>query len=158
MNDPNRTNMDNLIGEEIENTRKMPAGSAEKLRQAEALQKLMDSFTKEEAGVENWYNEQENRRIDETDKKERRRIERTKNKRLADIEEKKSEMTRGKAIIESIKASSPIIAAIIGIIGTIICVNASRDELEDTFKFEETGRINSTGGRSHKRPNFWNKK
>lgn len=154
MDDVNSEKIELVISDEMDEFKKLPAGSAEKLRQAEAIQKLIDSKTKSEAQIMDAFDKQETRRIDEADKKERRRIEKRKNERLADIEECKTKLTPGKAILEACKF---IVPAVVGIFGTILCIGASKDELDETLKFEETGRINSSGGRSHKRPNFWNK-
>lgn len=155
MRDELREQYEDLIQTEMEGLANLEAGSKEKLQQAETVGKLMDSYSREEQGISDWFDKQESRRIDEEDKKERRKIERAKNKRMSDIEEKKTKLTAGKAIIEVGKI---VVPAVVGVVTTILCIGASRDELDETLQFEETGRINSSGGRSHKRPSFWNKK
>lgn len=155
MRDELREEYEDLIQSEMEGLKSLEAGTKEKLNQAETVGKLMDSYSREEQGISDWFDKQENRRIDEEDKKERRKIERTKNKRMSDIEEKKTKLTAGKAIIEVAKV---VVPAFVGVFTTLLCINASKDELDETLQFEENGRINSSGGRSHKRPTFWNKR
>lgn len=155
MRDDLREKYEDLIEVEMKNLVNQAPGSKEKLSQAETISKLMDSYSREEAGISEWFDKQEQRRIDEEDKKQRRIIEKTKNRKLAEIEEKKTKLTPGKVATEIAKVAIP---AVVGIFTTLLCIGASKDELDETLKFEETGRINSSGGRSHKRPSFWNRK
>ncbi len=79
------------------------------------------------------------------DKQERRRIEEERNKLQNEVESNKQKITFGRAAFEIGKIVVPLvlqIAAFSGLQGRM-------------FKFEETGRITSTGGKEMHLPRFW---
>lgn len=154
LDDEVRFKVNDHISEDIDKLKTLDPGSKEYKDLMEGCCKMIDSFTKSEAELSNSFHQQEMRRIEEEDRIERRKIEKKKNKKMAKIEKKKTELTKGKAAMDIFKT---IFGPLVGILVVLIKVVASKDELVDTFKFEETGRINSSGGRSHKRPNFWSK-
>lgn len=83
--------------------------------------------------------------VDYYDKQERRRIEEDRNKAMADIEHDKQKVTWGRASFEMAKVIVPLVIQIIAF-GML---------QKRMFKFEETGRVTSTGGREMHLPRFW---
>lgn len=79
------------------------------------------------------------------DKEERRRIEEERNKAATEVEKEKQKLTWGRVGFEMGKVLLPL-AAQIAAFGVL---------QKRMFKFEETGRINSTGGREMHLPRFW---
>lgn len=79
------------------------------------------------------------------DKQERRRIEEEKNKAANEVERDKQKLTWGRVGFEMTKVIVPL----------AIQIFAFGSLQKRMFKFEETGRISSTGGREMHLPRFW---
>lgn len=79
------------------------------------------------------------------DKQERRRIEEERNKAANEVERDKQKITWSRVGLEMAKVVIPLTIQII----------AFGELQKRMFKFEETGRISSTGGREMHIPKFW---
>ena len=79
------------------------------------------------------------------DKQEKRRIEEERNKAMESVERDKQKITWGRVCFEMAKVVVPLAIQIIAF-----------GKLQGRmFKFEETGRVTSTGGREMHLPKFW---
>lgn len=79
------------------------------------------------------------------DKQERRRIEEERNIAANEVERDKQKLTWGRVAFEMTKVVVPLAIQIVAFSGL----------QKRMFKFEETGRISSTGGREMHLPRFW---
>lgn len=79
------------------------------------------------------------------DKEERRKIEDTKNNAVNEIERDKQKVTWSRVAFEMTKVIVPLVIQ-------VVAFGALQKRM---FKFEETGRITSDGGRQMHLPKFW---
>lgn len=121
--------------------------------QFEALGKISKSGEESERLVKNicalskTLNELNQTEVDSEEKRKRREADLIKNQQMHDLEEKKSKLDWGRAGFEMAKIIVPAAGSWV----------FYRISLRDILKFEETGRIVSTGGRDGVRlPNIFN--